>query len=169
MNLIAIQKELEVYNKLGFVCMPLKGKTPFIKRWNELDHTPTKHIIFKDNNIGVLTGIKSKITVLDIDVKDDGLKTWRKIVSLFPDFETPYVKTQSGGFHYYFKYNPKLTSMSRFKLKDKKIGWDLLNNSRLAVLPPSGGYKWVKSFNNTKLLDMPSWLEYYLLTMMKRN
>jgi hypothetical protein len=169
MELTTISKELEKYNKLGFICIPLNGKRPFLKRWPELDHTPSRHIVFKNKNIGALCGIKSGITVLDIDIKDDGLKTWKKLISLYPKFETPYVKTNSGGYHYYFKYNSNLKSANRFTLNDKKIGWDVLNNARLVVLPPSDGYKWINSFNNTKLINMPEWLEYYLITMKTHN
>jgi hypothetical protein len=169
-----IKKLIEYFNSKSFICIPLLNKRPILKKWNELTHTPSKFALFTNHNIGVLTGRVSGITVLDIDIKDDGIKTWKLISSVYPNFVTPMSMTPNKGLHLYFKYNNKLSSFSRFKLNDKKIGWDLLNNDRQAVLPPSvddsskRAYKWIISLDDAPLIEMPIWLEQYLL-LVKNN
>ena len=163
---LSVVPELSTY---GFVVMPLDGKRPILKAWNKLTHTPEKLYTFHGHNIGVLTGEASGITVLDIDLKDDGIKVWENISSSYPEIKTPMVMTASGGLHIYFQYNKKLHSFSRFNLRGKMIGWDLLNNDRQAVAPPSivnnNVYKWIITPKNVSFSQMPLWLEAYLLTM----
>jgi len=157
----------ELTTKFGFVLIPLEQKRPILKNWNKLTKTPTHRYIFDKHNIGVLTGIASGITILDIDKKDNGMKTWKSISSAYPEIITPMVQSASGGLHIYFRYNKKLHSFSRFKLRDKYVGWDLLNNDRQAVIPPSKigthKYKWIVGMDDAQLAAMPTWLEDYLL------
>ena len=156
-------------NGFGFVVIPLNDKKPILKQWNKLLKTPEHFYIFENRNIGILTGHVSGITVLDIDIKDDGLKIWSNISSSYPDIVTPMVKTPSGGIHLYFRYNKNLHSFSRFKLRGHSIGWDLLNNERQVVAPPSMNYitkkkyKWLLSPVTTSIESMPKWLEDYLM------
>ena len=161
-------KVIEYYNEKGFVCIPLDQKRPTLRRWNTITKTPDKLVVFQNRNIGVLTGRISGITILDLDVKNNGIKMWNKIQTLYPSFKTPTVKTPSKGLHLYFKYNNKLSSFSRFKLNGESVGWDLLNNDRQAVLPPSeisgkGKYKWLVSMEETPIIEMPAWLLNYIL------
>jgi hypothetical protein len=161
-------KKIEYYNNLGFVCIPLKGKVPFLKKWNELTETPSLKV-FTTSNIGVLTGKPSGITVLDIDFKDKGMIIWNKIKTLYPKFKTPTVITPNKGIHMYFKYTKKLSSFSKFNLNGEKIGWDILNGNRQVVIPPSidiknnKAYRWLISPDSTPLIEMPSWLIGYIL------
>lgn len=156
--------------KHGFVVMPVNDKKPILKRWNALTKTPDKLYIFEGYNFGLLTGQVSGITVLDIDVKNEGIKIWNSITLAYPEILTPMVKTPSGGIHIYFKYNKKLRSFSTFTLRDRRIGWDLLNNDRQVVAPPSinnatkKAYKWIVSPKTTQIAQMPEWLESYLLS-----
>lgn len=157
---------LSELNSYGFVVLPLDVKRPILKRWNTLKKTPDKFVLFENKNLGVLTGAVSGITVLDIDVKDSGMKIWRKISSVYPEISTPMAKTPSGGLHIYFRYNKNLRSFSRIKVRGESIGWDLLNNDRQVVAPPSiignQKYKWVCSPKTTRMQPMPKWLEDYL-------
>ena len=149
----------------GFVAIPLEGKKPILKKWNLLTKTPERFYIFENRNIGILTGSSSGITVLDIDIKDGGMKLWKGISAAYPEIKTPMVNTASGGLHIYFQYNKKLHSFSRFLLRGSKIGWDLMNNDRQVVVPNAlNTYKWVKSPDEVPVSTMPSWLEQYLLT-----
>lgn len=158
-------------NKFGFVLLPLEGKKPIVKRWNTLTATPDKLFVFEGRNIGILTGRPSGLTVLDIDVKDDGMTIWNNISTSYPAFNTPIATTPNGGIHIYFQYNKHLHSFSRFKLRDRNIGWDLLNDDRLVVAPPSihpktnKKYKWIVSPHSTKVAPMPKWLESYLINV----
>lgn len=153
----------------GFVVIPLDDKRPIFKRWNKLTHTPDKLYVFENKNLGVLTGQISGITVLDIDVKDDGLKIWNSLSLAYPEIITPVAKTPSGGLHFYFRFNKKLHSFSKFKLRGKSVGWDLLNNERQVVVPPSinmstgSRYKWIASPKTVPFAAMPTWLEDYLM------
>lgn len=155
--------ELQSY---GFVVMPLEVKRPIIKRWNKLQKTPDRFVLFENRNIGILTGAVSGITVLDIDTKDNGMKIWKCISSVYPEISTPMVKTPNGGLHIYFRYNKNLRSFSKIKVRSASVGWDLLNNDRQAVAPPSiigtSRYKWVKSPKDIPFASMPKWLEDYL-------
>ncbi len=85
-----------------------------------------------------------------------------KIKKMYPAIVTPMVKTPSKGLHIYFQYNPRLRSTSKIKLDNKSIGWDVLNNGRQVVAPPSKGYKWMLSIEETPLAKMPEWLEIYI-------
>lgn len=57
-------------------------------------------------NVGLPTGATSKITVLDIDVKDgaDGLNSLARLEEEIGQLDTYKVTTPSGGFHYYFQH-----------------------------------------------------------------
>ena len=153
----------------GFVVIPLENKRPLLKNWNKLEKTPERLYIFQNRNIGILTGRISGITILDIDIKNGGLELWEKISSAYPEINTPMVKSPSGGLHIYFRYNKKLHSFSRFSLRGSTVGWDLLNNDRQAVVPPSKNmetnkpYQWLVSPKDVSFASMPKWLEEYLL------
>lgn len=148
----------------GLVAIPLDGKKPILKKWNTLTKTPEKLYVFENHNIGVLTGASSGITVLDIDVKDGGIKLWKSFSSAYPEIKTPMVRTASGGLHIYFQYNKKLHSFSRFPLRGSKVGWDLMNNDRQVVVPNAQNtYTWITSPDEVHIITMPSWLEEYLL------
>ncbi len=162
----SVQKTVHALTRLHFVLMPLVGKRPIISNWNHLKSTPSDMKVFSERNVGVITGKISGITVLDIDVKEQGMAAWQRLSKSFPMIETPCVRTPSGGLHIYFKYNKKLKSFSRFSLRGNRIGWDLLNDDRQAVLPPSRiekkKYRWIISPETTQLSRMPKWLEDYL-------
>lgn len=167
-SLIRYQELVPELNSFGFVVIPLDNKKPLFKRWNQLTKTPDKLYIFEGRNLGVLTGQASGITVLDIDVKDGGMVLWKNISLSYPEIITPISQTPSGGLHIYFRYNKNLHSFSKFKLRQKQIGWDLLNNDRQVVAPPSINpltkkkYKWMVSPKDTPFSVMPDWLERYL-------
>lgn len=154
-------------DRYGLVMIPLENKRPIFKQWNKVTNTPSQLDVFRGYNIGIVTGVTSGITVLDLDVKDDGIKMWSRISSAFPEVVTPIVKTPSNGLHIYFRYNKRLHSFSRYTLRGKRIGWDLLNNDRQCVAPPSISsgkkYKWIVHPAEASFASMPKWLEDYLL------
>lgn len=162
-------RDVEHLTGLGLVIIPLEGKKPILPRWNKLEKTPSRMHVFENRNIGVLCGLTSGITVLDIDASNGGVQLWKRLSMCYPAFTTPMVRTPGGGMHIYFKYNRKLHSLSSFKLRGARIGWDLLNNDRVAVLPPSKNidtgkaYVWANHIDTTPLARMPPWLEEYLL------
>ena len=168
------EKHLQEYTSLGFICTPLVGKVPILKKWNQFSHVPD-YRVFKNHNIGILTGKSSGITILDIDYKEDGMKIWKAISSLYPKINTPIVITPNKGLHIYFKYNKKLESTTRLKLNGKRIGWDILNDGRQAVAPPSSDisnnkkYRWVLRPTRDNIDHMPKWIEDYIMLLHSDN
>jgi predicted P-loop ATPase len=114
---------------IGFIPLTL-NKTPIISGWRADDYQPSVEQV-AGHQLGILTGEKSGITVVDIDlVSWSGIGTDPK---LFPATYT--VRTPSGGFHKYYKYDERITQGScRFK---KFPGLDIRNNGGYVVAPPS--------------------------------
>ncbi len=99
--------------------------------------------------------------VVDIDVKDDGVREFRKYRREFGTPETPTVNTPSGGCHYYFNYSyedPDTDLMIRTYLKNKTKyrgkGLDIRIDGGYVVAPPSvvNGVPYEVS-RNTKPID----------------
>lgn len=159
-----MEKELSIYKKKKFVYIPLNGKVPYIKNWNKVSKSID---IPEGKNVGILTGIPSNITVVDIDLKDDGMKTWNILSKLYPPFITPIVITPNGGLHIYFKFNKNIPNASRLTINNKQVGWDIMNTGRQVVVPPSRDlinhkkYKW-KYDLSYPIIDMPKWLELFI-------
>lgn len=109
-------------------------------------------------NFAVLTGERSNITVVDIDVKDDGLKTWNELIDKHGDIDTIKVRSRNGGLHYYFKYNENIKQTQGLN----GVGVDIRANGGYIVMPPSQidgkYYKWINHPDETELLDIPDWL-----------
>jgi hypothetical protein len=60
---------------------------------------------FPNDGIGVVTGAKSNIWVLDVDPRAGGLETLRALEQQHGELpKTITVRTGSGGLHVYFKY-----------------------------------------------------------------
>lgn len=162
-----IKKYNTYYNKYGFITIPLHGKKPFYKDWTKL--TKSKELKNEDENIGVLTGSKSNITVIDIDLQDDGLKIWKQLIKIYGDPKTVKVKTPSGSLHYYFKYDKDIKSSNKIKINNKKYGIDVLNDGRQVVLPPSihpdfnKEYKFINSIEKFDIIEMPNWIKSLVL------
>jgi hypothetical protein len=163
----------QFYNLFNYISIPARDKVPLIPHWNK--KTKTVAAEYFNLNIGLLTGKINNITVLDIDLKDDGMKLWNLIKINYPTIITPTVQTPSGALHMYFKYNNKIKSMNRIKVNNKKIGWDIKSDNGIIIAPPSKDsktqkkYKWVKnlSLNDIKPIKMPLWLEQFILSNQK--
>lgn len=162
MSRLSLDDALDGYKRRKFVVIPLNGKRPFFKNWTTIKTTSSDRSTFNRRNIGVLTGRPSKITVLDIDLRDGGLTHWNRIKKLYPEIVAPMVATPGRGLHIYFKYNPKLSSTTKLRVNGVSVGWDVLNDGRQVVVPPSTHYRWIKSFDEAPLTRMPIWLEQYI-------
>ena len=148
---------MQTYN---IIRIPLvkNGKAPICKGWQNLKATPTND--FQDHNTGMLINKDSGLFVVDIDVKDEGISTWNKLIAIHGEPKTWIQDTPSGGIHYIFKH-PKF-NMSR-KIKINGVGIDLLCNGSNLVIEPSiiNGKKY--KFRNTidDIQELPSWLFNY--------
>jgi hypothetical protein len=163
----------QYYQLNNLITIPIltNDKRPFIKGWNN-----TKETIYPtdiNQNIGILTGKINNLTVLDIDIKNNGLRYWKEISKDYKEIKTPMTKTPSGGLHIYFKYNKNIQNFNRITINGEKIGWDCIGDNRQVVVYPSIineiKYKWIKnkSLDDVKICIMPKWLEKILLENMK--
>jgi putative DNA primase/helicase len=88
-----------------------RNKHPTIKGWPDKATTEKAQLSqwssdFPTANWAAITGEKSGILVLDVDVKNDqpGIESFRRLTEKFGEIETYRVATPSGGFHLYLKY-----------------------------------------------------------------
>lgn len=163
----------QYYNKFNYISIPMIGKQVLIPNWQNKKETVVPHYI--SPNIGILTGKKNNLLVLDIDVKDNGMKLWNNISKNYSEIITPTVKSPGGSIHLYFKYNSNIPNMNRILVDGKKIGWDIKSDGSIITSPPSiypnsrKRYEWLpkKSLNDIKPINIPKWLEKYILTHLK--
>lgn len=139
-----LKKEAIKLKKYGIICVPLKKgtKRPSI-RWERIKKTPLYQFKKGMVGMGVVTGEKSNVTVIDID----NTIIWNKIVTLFDgkgEIERlPEVRTPSGGLHYYAKYDKDILQNQGVKfIVDEKnnnvdSGLDIRNDGGQVVAPPS--------------------------------
>ena len=120
-----------------------------------------------DANIGIATGSKSGIIVLDIDPRNGGdksLKRLKKEVGPLPDTVT--ALTGGGGRHLVFKY-PSFAVRKDTSGKKFGKGVDILSDGCIMVAPPSRHatgkrYRWKegKSFRDLEPATLPkTWLD----------
>jgi hypothetical protein len=143
-----------------FPCVP-GGKEPLTRR-GHLDASTdprkikawwTRH---PDANIGIPTGERSGLLVLDVDVDEekDGFAGLASLTSSLPD--TYAVRTGGGGAHFYFRYPPG----SNIRNSADKIapGVDIRGEGGYVIAAPSrttGPYAVV---DEQPLAAMPAWL-----------
>ena len=134
-----MNKILEIaleYSKNGFSIMPVypNSKNPVLIEWQQFSYRkPTLAEInkwFNNNktyNIGIVCGEASNnLEILDIDDP-------RIFEAFFSDIKTLQIRTQSGGYHLYFKVNR--FSTNRVKLDKWPI--DFRTNGGFVMAPPS--------------------------------
>tara|TARA_R110002033_G_scaffold115722_1_gene160211 strand:+ start:914 stop:2533 length:1620 start_codon:yes stop_codon:yes gene_type:complete len=81
-------------------------------------------------NIGIATGKDSDLTVIDVD-GDEGMKSFRQVMSQLPKEHTRVIKTPHGH-HLYFRYNPSFHTGAGFM-----TGLDVRSDGGYVVAPPS--------------------------------
>lgn len=108
-------KSIDWLLEIGFSIILLKenAKSPLQSGWQDKATNDPKTVrrLIKQNptaNIGIATGSKSGVVVLDFDVKNDqkGLETYHHLCTLFgKKMDTLKAVTPSGGFHLFFRYS----------------------------------------------------------------
>jgi hypothetical protein len=94
------------------------------------------------SNVGVLCGRPSNIIVFDIDIQNNGIDNWVALCAenntKIYDFNTPIVKTGSGGLHYYFLWEEAFEKIKTqlFKNGTSIKGIDVKKNGQV-VFPGS--------------------------------
>lgn len=123
------------------------AKTPAIDKWKERSCKPTELApYFKNHNIAINAGA-SGLVVIDFDCSkptfsEDAQNILDDLIRLFPT--APRVRTQSGGYHIYFRNNdPQITNRTGALPK----GIDVRGNGGYVLCPPSSvegrGYEWI--------------------------
>lgn len=114
-----------------------------------------------DANIGLLTGVDTKLLVLDVDPKDGGYYALEGLEEKYDALpETLTVLTGSGGRHFYFKYPSNLTTI-KGSVKAIGAGLDIRANGNYVLAPPSNhksgqSYSWAEF--DTPISEIPVWL-----------
>lgn len=151
------------YAKRGWVVIPVNKKIPLVKGWqNSTVPTPDEveqwWNLYPTANVGIVTGERSGLVVLDVDLKSNGFDTLSKLESEHGKLpETLSVTTGGGGRHYYFKYPATKIGNSAGKIGQ---GLDIRGDCGQVVAPPSmhesgNEYKWD---NGVDPAELPQWL-----------
>ena len=159
------------YAERGWNVFPVRprDKTPLIAEppWNEIATTDRNKILgwweFNPNaNVGIATGSRSGIFVLDVD-GEDGEQTLSKLIAKHGTLPATPIATTGKGRHFIFAY----PAGRNIRNTAKKIGagLDTRGDGGYIVAPPSvhpSGrmYQWHKDFlpSKTPIAEAPEWL-----------
>jgi hypothetical protein len=111
-------------------------------------------------NVGIITGIISRLCVLDIDHRNGGFETLVELDhhgAVMPD-DNPVVITGSGGLHHYFLLDQPLAKSAPF------AGIDVQADGALVVAPPSlhasgRRYRWARPLES-RWPVVPGWVRW---------
>jgi hypothetical protein len=159
------------YAARGWPVFPCRAtnKIPLIKRWGEIaSRNPAQIEAWwrksPDALIGVPTGKRTGVIVLDIDTKDPrayGFDTLADLgLAILPD--TPMAHTRSGGLHLYFACIAQEIRNSAGK-SGLGPGLDVRGEGGFVIVPsPGSGYWWdpVCNFDTISPAPAPAWLRH---------
>lgn len=158
------------YAKLGLCVIPLhvRDKRPMFANWPEVATTDQSMISRwwhqnPEANVGIATGKRSGIFVLDVDPKNGGQDSYEDLIlkhGRFPD--TWQQVTGSKGFHLFFRY-PAFPVHNAAGLLP---GIDIRGDGGQVVAPPSIHpvtglpYEWdgIEEIEQTHIAEAPHWL-----------
>lgn len=153
---MSISEQAFAYHTQGYSIMPCKqDKRPLLTSWKQYQTIPpTDDNILQwfsketKNNIGIITGKLSNLTVIDIDTKQGTQQANADhLLTLFPATYT--VQTPSGGYHLYYTYAEGFTISANAYPQYPNV--DIRGEGGFVVAPPSiteqGEYKVIKQMN----------------------
>ena len=166
------------FNNLLKIRLHKNTKIPVDKGWNITDSMKTD--ISNDYNVGIPTGKINNIICIDVDKKDFGIEEFDKYIKEFGEPMTVKQSTPSGGFHYIFKYSSSnsnniflIDNYLTNRTKYRNSGIDIRTNGGFIVSAPSKiydkEYKYIRSFDDTELLELPETLINWLLISNKED
>ena len=146
------------------------GKKPLVEDWGNAASRSHRRIKewwarWPGALIGVPTGRRSGLVVLDIDVKNgnSGFDTLAGLgLAGLP--ETPMSHTPSGGLHVYFGCHPQAEIRNSVGEKGIGRGVDIRGEGGLVILPSAnGGYAWDPHWNPSTVAFHPApfWLGHH--------
>lgn len=160
------QLRLKKNGKAPLVAGAFDGESEeLIKKW-----------IQEGGNVGVLTGSKSGIAVIDIDTHN-GVNGMGNLIEFLDTYDielpkTKVVKTPSGGYHFYFKLDEKYNETQFLQNHPQLEGVDFQTHMRYVVAPPSQiDGKYYEVVRDVELAELPEkWLEMFTdKTITKKN
>ncbi|KAI9091025.1 bifunctional DNA primase/polymerase [Phlyctochytrium arcticum] len=179
-------------SKKGFVPVPAhpKEKRP-LGKWKEYtlsDWSKTMKLLPGGRgNIGILTGEKSTVIVLDIDnkvvsrdanadgsiySKSTGVQDWETLIFEHGEPKTLKATSPSGGAHYYFQWDDdfaklvKTTSTCVMSIDDQLCAIDLRGEGGFIMTPPSSLSNGVYAFENEEesIAQLPNWIKQNIIS-----
>lgn len=151
----------------GLAVFPLQagGKAPLTRHgFKDATKDPTEFtrlVAGRLCNLGIATGALSGVWVLDIDLRDDGNESVRKLQAAYGQLpKTWTVKTGGRGRHLYFKYDASHPVGCGTKLAGL-AGLDWRGNGGYVVAPPSeteSEYQWIQAPWDVPLASAPEGL-----------
>lgn len=166
---LSIEYKINIARKYalkGWPVHPLNGKKPIIAGWpteapSDLNQVELLLKRYPGANIGVVTGRRSDVLVLDVDKKNGGLETLAELERRHePLPRTLTQKTGGGGLQFFFN----MPSIAVKSLTGVFKGIDVRADGGQVVVPPSihpetgRAYSWLSDFDSEPLADVPSWL-----------
>lgn len=157
---------LQRYLDNGFYLVPISGKAPQVKGWQDkkMKDLAEFNSCVNDYTTGAafLCGSDSGVYCLDVDPRNGGLESLKRFENEFGTLpKTVTVETGGGGFHYYF-HSDKVLPKKQSCLQ----GVDFQGHGSLAIIPgsthPSGNiYKFLDGceLGNIKIASIPSPIE----------
>lgn len=156
------------YAHMGLSVIPLHGKRPYFDNWYEVASKDdiTIERWWKQNpqdNIGIATGIKSQVFVVDIDPRNGGEDSLELLIHRHGKMPTTWeVVTGSGGRHFYFR----LPNFAIGNVVGLAPGIDIKGTGGQVVSPPSihpdthKPYLWdgLNDIQDEPLAEGPDWL-----------
>jgi len=122
---------------IGLRCITCNGKKAAFKGWRD-EEKWRRPVWLPSQNLGVLTGKTNGITVIDIDLKDDGMKVWEQITKKNSPGDPWIIHTGKGGLHLYYEYDPEIKlGDHKVRCDGKMIGWDIRNDGGYVISPDS--------------------------------
>jgi hypothetical protein len=184
--------------KKGFLPIPahIEDKHPLID-WKDYKNGDWNKGIKKVTgvraNVGILTGAKSSVIVLDVDNKPPakfskdpdsyretkGTEDWQLLVDQHGEPNTLKCISPSNGSHYYFLYDQdfadqvKTTNSCVIAIDGKLCAIDLRGDGGFIMTPPSvtsvGQYVWQPNdkINDVPISPMPEWLKNLIIESCK--
>ena len=152
------------------------GKAPLVAgAFDGEDYKLIQSWYQEGGNVGILTGSKSGIAVIDIDNHNgiDGLGNLKNFLETY-DIELPktmVVKTPSNGYHYYFKLDEKYNETQFIQNHPQLEGVDFQVHGRYVVAAGSqidGNYYEV--VRDVEIAELPDkWLEMFTDKMITKK
>jgi len=149
------QSAIDYYNNYGWVCHPLGPdnnglpKRPITKDWTNIEANiqVIESLNWDDaSGIGLITGSKSGIGVIDVDDKDLAL-----LLPLLWEHYPLMVSTARNRGHVYVHETDGSSGSSKFFVtyRGRDVGIELKGNGTQVAMPPSPNYQWMLCHKKT--------------------